>query len=260
VKRMHMKLFGALTVIAAAVGAQESREPRYWLEQGGGYPVCQDFLANLNAFPPDEPPLMCEQKIHPTHPEFTLPVWEEMDIDANLGLVHEAESLLRRFTPIGAEPKTFEEWEPLFRERVRSGQAVPRLRRTPFMLRENEAETFIWYEPLRNSCRLDFERTGLAEDPGGHIFVLRTRTGKLETINLGTQGRNDVLIYHGRYPYLTDAYPDSVAVQGVLKPLHNISIGPVLPPNAAPNGEVPAFYKYGVDSGRCIAAANRDPQ
>jgi hypothetical protein len=259
---MHKGLFGALTVVVTAAGAQEASEPRYWLQQGEGYPVCQDFLANLNAFPPEEPPLMCEQKIHPTHPEFTRPVWEEMAIEANLKLVHEAESLLRRFTPIGAEPKPFEEWEPLFRERVRSGLANPRLRQTTFMLRENEPETFVWYEPLRDSCRLDLERTGLAEDPGGHIFVLRARTGELESINLGTQGRTDVLLYHGRYPYLTDASPSFDTVQGVRRSVHYISIGPVVPPvpYPYPDGQVPDGAKYGVESGRCRVLALRDPR
>ena len=261
VKRMNNEVVGVLVLMAASAVAQEPTQPRYWLEQGEGYPVCQDFLANLNAFPLEEPPQMCEQKIHPTHPEFTRPLWEEMDIEANIRLIHQAESLLPRFTPIGTEPKPFEEWEPLFRERVRSGQANPRLRRTPFMLRKNEPEMFIWYEPLIDECKIDLERTGLAEDPGGHIFVLRARTGKLETINLGTLGRNDVLIYHGRYPYLTDAYPDFVAEDGILKPLHKIAIGPVLPPNAYPypDGEVPYGAHYGVDDGRCRVSANRNP-
>src|SRR5262245_38208339 len=69
------------------------------------------------------------------------------------------------------------------RERVRSGEAKPRLRRAPFQLRDNEPETFIWYEPVRDTCRLEFERYGLVGQPGGHIFVLRTATGKLEDLN-----------------------------------------------------------------------------
>jgi hypothetical protein len=102
-------VFGALLMFASVSGAQErANQPRYWLEKGAGYAVCQEFLANLNAFPPEEPPLMCEQKIHPSHPEFTRPVWEEMEIEANIRLIHQAESLA--FTPIGAAPKSFEEW------------------------------------------------------------------------------------------------------------------------------------------------------
>jgi hypothetical protein len=112
---------------------------------------------------------------------------------------------------------------------LRSGQAKPRLRRTPFQLRENEPETFIWYEPAADACELDLERTGLAGGPGGHILVLRTATGKLEAFNgtVGTLGRNDVLIYQGLYPYLTNANPGFEIIDGVQRPVNRIGLHPV---------------------------------
>jgi hypothetical protein len=228
----RMSLFGLVMWAAIAAIAQEpKRQGRFWLFEGDGYPVCDAFLGSLNALPPEEPALSCEQRVHASHPEFTRPSWEEMDIDANLRLIHQAESLLWMFTRPGTQAKAYDEWERIFRERVQSSDAKPRLRRTPFMLRENEPETLIWYEPIADKCRLDFERTGVLGQPGGHIFVLRTASGKLEDFNgtIGTQSRNDVLIYRGRYPYLTTAEGDDEIINGVARPVDSIGLHAVLP-------------------------------
>jgi hypothetical protein len=258
VKRMHALWIGFLSWMVVAAAAQEPpRELRYWLEQGEGYPVCRDFLANLNAFSPKEALRMCEEKLHPTHPEFTWAAWEEMDIEANLALVHQAEGLL--FAPLRAVPIPFEEWEPLFRERVRSGEANPRLRRSPLTMGDREPETFIWYEPVRDQCELDLKRTGLAGDPGGRIFVLRAGTGKLEDIIAGT-GPMDVLFYYGRYPYLTRSHPEVVVVDGAQRKVQLFSIGPLLPPNDPPPHGGTYDTRYAVDLYRCQAVTDRDPR
>src|SRR6267142_194097 len=108
------------TVIAA---------PRYRLVNGKGYSVCEAFLKNLNAFTEAEPPMLCEQKLHPSHPEFKIPKWEELNIDNNLQLVYAAESQLWEFTPIGQKPSPFDEWVKSFRARVTAGKAKPRSRK-----------------------------------------------------------------------------------------------------------------------------------
>jgi hypothetical protein len=214
VKRMHMALFGTWMVFISAAKAQEElSEPRYWLKQGEGYPVCQDFLANLNAFPPNEPPMVCEQKIHTTHSEFTLPTWESMDVEANLPLIFDAESLLWRFTPVGTSPPDFEAWVQRYRERMISGEIRPRLRRTPLNVRENESDTLISYEPIADECSIDLAKSGVGGDPGGYLFILRKATRKLEPFAglIGTQTRTDVWLYHA-HPYVTTSTPEGEVV------------------------------------------------
>jgi hypothetical protein len=40
-------------------------------------PFCRAYLANLNAFPPETPPMVCEAMIHPAFPDFSKPAWRQ---------------------------------------------------------------------------------------------------------------------------------------------------------------------------------------
>jgi hypothetical protein len=195
-------------LFSSRLGAQElQEEPLYRLWQGSGYPVCTAFLENLNAFPRDEPPMGCEQKIHPSHPEFTRPVWEDMDVNTNLPLIYDAERLLWRFTPIGTDAKPFAEWRNVYQRRIQSGEATPRLRRWATTLAGSE-ETLIWYEPVADECEQDLEKSGFTGGPGGYLFVLSAESGELQTFGglIGiAQNRMDVFLYHGQYLYFTNS-------------------------------------------------------
>jgi hypothetical protein len=159
--------FALFILTSGTARAQEpASEPPDRIANGNGYTVCEAFLGNLNAFPADEPAMICEQEIRQEHPEFSRPVWEDLEVSKHLRLIYNAERLLWRFTPIGTEAKPFEEWERAYHERIRIGETDPRLRRTVVTLADNE-ETLIWYEPVVNACERELDTSGLADGPGG---------------------------------------------------------------------------------------------
>jgi hypothetical protein len=198
----RLSVFVVVTYLAF-VRITAAQEPptidRYRAVANLSYTVCAAFLRNLNALPPDEPAMVCEARLHPTHPEFSLPAWEELPIAENLPLIYETERLLWRFTPIGVEARPFEEWEQSYQERISSSEVNPRLRKTRVTMAGND-ETLISYEPVANSCQIERETTGLSNGPGSFLFVLRADTGELQTFGgtLGFQETADVLLYRAR--------------------------------------------------------------
>lgn len=209
VKHAYRSALLALGLFALVANAQQPPgSPRYRLTQGAGYPVCRALLNNFNSFPLDEPPMACEQKIHPTHREFIRPAWEELDVAANLQMVYEAEGLLKRFTPSGTTQSPREEWEAAFRERIATGAAEPRLRKTSVII-GTEPVTLISYEPIANECAVEIAEQGVAGDPGGYLFSVRPGSSELEIVSGAfAQSRKDVLLYEGIYPYVTSTTAD----------------------------------------------------
>ena len=231
-------MFVLFLSISPQTYAADSMDPsRYRLVEGNGYTVCEAFLKNLNAFPKDEPPMVCEQKIHPSHPEFTRPLWEEMNVQNNLKLIYQAESLMVRFTPSTTTPKPYtpqpyEEWEKKYQQRIKSGEAIPRLRKAVWDLNGNGPETLIWYDDRINQCRDDMAKYKTQYGGGGgHIFVLRSKTGVLEPFGglLGTEGRTDVVLYRNKSVYFTNAYPDAVLGKVKNRPVWAIGVHPISP-------------------------------
>ena len=215
---------------ASASSASSPSKPRYRIIQGKGYTVCEAFLKNLNAFPPDEPPMVCEQKIHPTHPEFSRPTWEEMDVQSNLKLIYEVEGLHWRFRSIDAKP--FEEWEKHYQERIKTGEAKPRLRKTVLDLNGSGPETLIWYEYLIGKCADDLkEFKNTSTGPGGFIVVLRAATGKLEKFTglIVSAKQTDVLLYRGRKVLFTHALSDAELLKSGYRLKWHIGLSPVAP-------------------------------
>jgi hypothetical protein len=157
----------------------------------------------------DEPPMVCEQKVHPTHPEFARPTWVDLDLESNLQMVYNAEGFLVRFTPSGTTQPRREEWEKTFRERQMSGAAKPRLRMTSVIIGAEPA-TLVSYEPLVNECLVNLAEQGVGGNSGGYLFSLRSESSELEPMSgayLRTSPAN-VLIYRDEYPYITSASPD----------------------------------------------------
>jgi hypothetical protein len=194
-----------MTLFAATVFAA----PRYRLVKGKGFTVCEAFLKNLNAFPPAEPPMVCEQKIHPSHPEFRTPKWEELNIEDNLTLVHAAESQLLEFTPTGQKPSAFGEWAKGFHERVALGKVKPRLRKLVVALNNKGPEVLISYDPDANECQQNLALRA-TEGGGGYVFVLRPNSEMLlEQFAglIGNQERLDVILYR-HTPYFVNARDD----------------------------------------------------
>lgn len=222
-----------LLSFASATDAAEPSEPqRYRIVQGKGYSACEAFLRNVNAFPPDDS-MACELKIDHTRSEFTRPQWEELDVQSHLALIYEAESLLRILTPIGTKVPPFPEWQAKYRERIASGRAKPRLRKTTLDLNGNGPETLVWYElPDGESCQPDGppEYVGSQHSFGGHVFVQRRATGKLEGLSglITTQSRTDILLYNGR-PYFANAYLGPLWIAGRSRRVLRLGIHPVSP-------------------------------
>jgi hypothetical protein len=165
--------------------------------EGKGYAVCEAFLKNLNAFPANELPMVCTPKAHPTHPEFSTPKWEEMDVQSNLKLIHAAESQLLRFTRAGAKPLSYEQWLPTFQERVKSGELKPRLSKMVLALNQLGQETLISYEPVIGECVIDEK----SSEQGRYIFVLREHAEvPLLPISSMTPDHSEILLFKGK-PY-----------------------------------------------------------
>ena len=195
---------------------------RYRLVQGKGYTVCEQFLKNLNAFPVTDPPMVCEQKIHPTHPEFSKPQWEEMDVQGNLKLIFAIESHLARFTAKLKAPLNYNTWLAEFQERIKSGKAKPRLRKTILALNERGPEILAMYEPIVDECK-----NGGLEGDGGHVFVVHESDDDITVSQIGynTDQRNVILIY-GKRPYFVSA---GFSIENFRTPVSAIQIDRVLP-------------------------------
>lgn len=240
---MHrfMKHCAWLTSLAALAASQQvdaeqatASSPRYRIVEGKGYTVCEAFLKNLNALPPDDPPMVCELKIHPTHPEFSRPRWEELDVQGNLPLIYEAESLLWIKTPIGTKPKPFDAWQMQYQERIKVGPAKARLRRTVLDLNGSGPETLVWYElPETESCATSVAELNFMSDLnsfGGHVFLLRNGR-KLERLGgmITTGGHTEVLIYRSKTVLFANANAGAEHTPGKATPIWNIGLHPVSP-------------------------------
>lgn len=64
---------------------------------GAKYPLCVDFLKNLNSLYETAP--VCEWKVNPAIKSLALPRWEEIDPKANLGLIEQLLKGGNAFTP-----------------------------------------------------------------------------------------------------------------------------------------------------------------
>lgn len=241
--------FLALTPSTRA--GEPSEPPRYRIVQGQGYTACEAFVKNLNAFPIDDS-MACDLKIHRTHPEFSRPQWEELDVQTHLDLVYEAENLLMS---AGSKPPPFVQWQSRYQERVASDQRKPpRLRKATLDLNGSGPETLIWYEvPGAESCPIDEGRQQYVDAMnsfGGHVFVQRRATGELERIYgfITTNGRTDVLLHAGR-PYFANAYLGPIWAGGESKRVLRIGIHPIA-------RRLTDDGKYGVPA-RCYCQVDR---
>jgi hypothetical protein len=190
-----------LTGVAAmcAVGAMAA--PRYRLTTGKGYAYCEAFLKNLNAFPATDPPMICEQKLHPSHPELSDAKWEELDIQSNLKLIYAAEGLHPMFTHVGTKQADFATWRTRFEERIASGQAKPRLRQARLTISPRGSETILAYDPgiVAEQCDVLEKQNRAGVGSGSYLYVLRDpESAGLEPIVGVTDTETRVLRYRSK--------------------------------------------------------------
>jgi hypothetical protein len=178
-----------VTLLCSVAITSHAAQPRYKMVAGKGYGVCEAYLKHLNAFPPTEPPMICEHKINPKFKDISEPKWEELDIASNMKLVYEADiqrQLLWVNNPATTRfnnPKPdYETWRNAFEEKLKKEHLKPRLRRTTVTIHRypnvnipgNPIVTIIAYEPDLNLCQQEKANSvGYAPDGGGaHMFVL----------------------------------------------------------------------------------------
>jgi hypothetical protein len=243
---------GVVVLASVLLTGTGEAEPKYRLVQGKGYTVCETFLKNLNAFPRSDPPMICQQKIHPSSKGFRWPVWEDLDLQSNLPLIYAAESLLPMFTKVGTKAPEFEEWKRQFEERLKADGSNPRLRKTRLALNERGPETIIAYEPDPGHCERLLKLRSPAAN-GMHLFVMRDRPdAPLEAINgNGSWFRQHILIYKSQAFLLWSAndyeqVQDDVQLIWSIR-LHTVASSRKYDPN---NPAVPTFDEY-VGMPRC---------
>ncbi len=145
-----------------------------------------------------------------------------MDVQNNLKLVYAIESHLARFTAKLKEPLSYDTWLSEFQQRISSGKAKPRLRKTVLALNERGPETLVMYEPIVDECK-----SGGLYGEGGHIFVVNEGKDGVTVSQIGynTDQRNAILI-HGEKPYFMSAGYD---IEDPRTPVWAIQIDRVFP-------------------------------
>lgn len=129
-----------LPSIAFADGAKSSKQrfdfckdPNAGCKPGKGYQVCEDYLKDLNAMPPDRKQNACVVWRDPIRKDFTLPDWESLDVLEHLDWIYEMEKKTLRWAA-NPPPPSFETWHIHFEERIRRGEIKPTLKRTSLEL------------------------------------------------------------------------------------------------------------------------------
>jgi hypothetical protein len=189
---------------------------------GKGFTVCEMLLKNMNALSASEPPMACAVKIHPRYLKFfSLPVWEELDVQKNLKLVYSAEGKILALTPPGTQPLPYDQWLARFKVRVSKGTARPRLRKTVMALNQRGPETLISYESAVGGCERQSNNTS---EWGSYMFVMRDNgTDPLEQIEGTLSPYAGVLRANGK-AYLYDANIDAKYFGSVPRRVWGISL------------------------------------
>jgi len=241
-----LALSGAFATTACAAGKAvrpDKNQARYKLEAGKGYTVCERYVRMMNAFPPDEPPMICEQKFRPDFPDFAMPKWENMDVKENLDLIMRLETWLygrgkivvnnddpiwrrRKDKPEWAEKPTQKEWLAEIGRRIGTGESRPRLRRIELVLADGKPEHLLAYIRDTGQCQRDLAQYGGTHQSANYLF-LYDASGEVDlggrpsfnadgNWNLGgtpgqdklngLAGREQILLHKDR-PYFLTTYP-----------------------------------------------------
>ncbi|MBI1175144.1 MAG: hypothetical protein GC139_07755 [Sideroxydans sp.] len=160
VKNTYELRMGQLAAPPKKAVAQEKSEPRFRVTEGKGYSVCENYAKFLNSLPDEEAYPICHLTLSSSFPDLKEPDWGEMDIQSHLGLVYEIEKIL---SPSAHDRPvdTFEHWKAVYEQQIRTGEALPRLRRTHLaLLNKAPVETILAYEPDRDVCEKDIKTYG----------------------------------------------------------------------------------------------------
>lgn len=233
---INLIILGIIIHISCA-WSQEDQQPRYRLAFGKGTSVCEDYLKHLNAFPPDEPAMICERKIHPNLTEFKSPEWEEIDIFKHLEWVYEIDYQLHfphhknenfyGYTSVGKKAMDFDTWRKDYEARTRAVGIEPHLYRAILPLEEwstaipgafppstplpplvRKPRVWLAYDKGFDRCT-DWNKENIALESGGiyNIFVLNEARDEIDFkafLFSISQSKSDVFV-HREKTYLTHA-------------------------------------------------------
>lgn len=216
---------------------------RYRITLGKGTSVCEAYLKHLNAFPREEPAMLCERKLHPAFSNFNKPDWEEIDLWQHLDWVYEIDYLLKfpnhpgedysGYTLEGKKTLSFEDWRKGYEARTKSVGIKPRLYRatlpmefwsapipgvrppsTPLPPLETKQRIWLAYDKGFDRC-LDARSEELALEAGGlyNVFVLDESGKRVDFQRFliswpGSVNKADLLVYRGK-TYFTYVLGDS---------------------------------------------------
>lgn len=226
-----------LPVEAKEVEKTTDKQPRYRLVTGKGTNLCEAYLKQLNAFPVQEPAMICERKLRPLSEGFEKPKWEEINLWQHLDWVYEIDYYLNKvsdyssYTPKAEKAVSFEKWREGFTLKLNSGKAKPRMYRatlpvedwpapippvsSPFASRPplvNRQREWIAYDKGYDRCP-DLGDEKLAIHAGGlySVFLLDGGSSQVESNALlwpASSQLSDILIYRGK-TYFTHVIGDS---------------------------------------------------
>ena len=133
-------------------------KPRYILQSGRGWGVCEAYVKFLNAMPAGEDPPLCDKKVRHV-PGTSEPAWEELDIETHLSVVHQIELLLGIGRIAPAPLQDFDLWKQQFRERIKAQSQAPRLRRVRLALvPDGPIETLLSYDQDVKLCKKEVNK------------------------------------------------------------------------------------------------------
>lgn len=218
IQQWALALFLSLATSLTSYAAPPEKHT-YIIESGKGWSVCDAYLKQLNGLPPEADfPYCTITKLKA--PSVSLPKWVDMEVEANLPLVHRIELNSWNTYDYELEPGNrfkpdpdFARWVAQRKERVNKLHQVPRLRRVRMALIEGgPVETLLSYDGDLNACRNSERRTirefgqrvGEASSP--MKLLLDEKTGRL----LGGHGWETAtwgeVVMHRDRPYLVLPY------------------------------------------------------
>lgn len=205
-----------------------NKQPRYRLVLGKGTSVCESYLKHLNAFPLEEPAMICERKLHSSFKNLAKPKWEEIDLWQHLDWVYEIDYFLLfpshpnedyyAYIGHGKKTLTFEEWLKDYEARTRAKGIKPRLYRATLTIQDwaTPVQMGISFPPLVEHQRVwlaydkgydrcldsDNERLALADGGLYNVFMLNENATHIDPMAFnswpGSKQETDLLIYRGR--------------------------------------------------------------
>lgn len=159
-----------------------SGQKTFKLEKETGWSVCQDYVKSLEMLQPSKEALACETNLAPNMPQFSLPDWQELNIEEHWDIVYAIEANLK-LDHIEELPP-IETWRNNFRLRIQMGEIKPRLRQARLRISTDEHEqTFFGYTRNRDNIQTCKKEMIPGWNPyTGEIFYTQAPNNRLAQI------------------------------------------------------------------------------